>query len=94
MRGKSVFAACAGMALATAAVGAATAPGGGQASLTCEFAVSGWIATQLELAEARRAYRDCRRAGQSACTTEQARIQSLEQRLSLLRNYVNGYCRR
>jgi hypothetical protein len=72
----------------------APAPPGGQASLTCEFAVAGWISTELELGEARGAYRACRRARQSACTAEQGRVRSLEQQLRLLRNYVNGYCRR
>jgi hypothetical protein len=67
---------------------------GGQASLTCEFAIAGWAATQIELAEARGAYRACRREHQSACTAEQGRVRMLEQRLRLMRNYVNGYCRR
>jgi hypothetical protein len=73
---------------------ATAAPPGGQASLTCEFALAGWISTELELGEARGAYRACRRARQSACTAEQGRVQALEQQLRLLRNYVNGYCRR
>ena len=81
------------VAVALLAAGA-PAPPGGQASLTCEFALAGWISTELELGEARGAYRACRRARQSACTTEQGRVRSLEQQLRLLRNYVNGYCRR
>jgi hypothetical protein len=84
-----VFASAALMPVAQAA----TVPGG-QASLTCEFAVAGWAATQVELAEARSAYRTCRREHQSACTAEQGRVRTLEQRLTLMRNYVNGYCRR
>lgn len=94
MLGTLVLAACADMALAVPTAGTTVPPAGGQASHTCEFAVSGWVATQLELAEARSAYRDCRRGRQSACTAEQGRIRALEDRLRLLRNYVDGYCRR
>ena len=56
--------------------------------------MAGWLATQVELGEARSAYRECRRAAHSACTAEQGRIQTLEQQLRLLRNYIDGYCRR
>ena len=77
-----------------AATNASAAPPGGSASLTCEYAVAGWVSTEIELGEARSAYRACRRARQSACTAEQGRVRSLEQQLRLLRNYVNGYCRR
>ena len=79
---------------ASIATASPAAPPGGEASLTCEFALAGWIATEVELGEARSAYRACRRARHSACTAEQGRVQSLEQQLRLLRNYVNGYCRR
>ena len=65
-----------------------------QSSRTCEFALAGWIGTQLELQEARSAYQACTRAHRTACTAEQGRVRSLEQRLKLLRNYVDGYCRR
>jgi hypothetical protein len=95
MRGRLVNRACGATALAAVlATGAPAAPPGAQTSLTCEFALSGWVLTQLELAEARSAERACRRARSSACTAEQGRVVSLEQRLRLLRNYVNGYCRR
>jgi hypothetical protein len=82
------------VASASIATTSPAGPPGGQASLTCEFALAGWIATEVDLGEARRAYRDCRRARQSACTAEQGRVQALEQQLRLLRNYVDGYCRR
>lgn len=81
-------------AVAAGLLVAAAPPSAGQASLTCEFALAGWIATEVELGEARSAYRACRRARQSACTAEQGRVQALDQQLRLLRNYVNGYCRR
>lgn len=67
---------------------------GAQSSLTCEFAIGGWLSTQVELQEARSAYRACRREARTACTAEQGRIQTLEQRVRLLRNYIDGYCRR
>lgn len=82
------------VAAVLAATSGLAAPPGGQASLTCEYALAGWIATEIDLGEARRAYRECRRARQSACTAEQGRVQALEQQLRLLRNYVDGYCRR
>ncbi|HEX6260228.1 MAG TPA: hypothetical protein VFZ51_06210 [Woeseiaceae bacterium] len=63
-------------------------------SRICEFAVAGWVATRLELQEARDAYRACLRARRAACTAEQERIQTLDHQLRLLRNYVDGYCRR
>src|SRR5690349_9974654 len=63
-------------------------------SSTCQFAFAGWISTQLELREARSAHRACRREARTACTAQQGRIHDLEQRLRLLRNYVDGYCRR
>ena len=78
-----------------AAVVAITLPAANaQSSHTCEFALAGWIASQMELGEARAAYRDCIRARNSACTAEQGRIRTTEQRLRLLRNYIDGYCRR
>lgn len=69
-------------------------PTGAQSSQACEFALAGGLGTQVELQEARGAYRECRREARSACTAEQGRVQSLEQRLRLLRNYIDGYCRR
>ena len=65
-----------------------------QSSHTCEFALAGWVGTQLELGEARAAYGNCVRARTVSCTAEQGRIRLLEQRLRLLRNYIDGYCRR
>ncbi|HET9427007.1 MAG TPA: hypothetical protein VFO69_01465 [Allosphingosinicella sp.] len=70
------------------------APAAGQSSQTCEFALLGWISTQLELREARRAQRACTDEQRTACTAEQGRVRALELRLRLLRNYVDGYCRR
>ena len=72
----------------------AASPARPQSSQTCEFALAGWLSAQVELQEARSAYRACRRAARSACTAEQGRVQAVEQRLRLLRNYVDGYCRR
>ena len=69
-------------------------PASAQSSTTCEFALVGWVSTQVELQEARRQYETCTRAHRTACTAESGRVQSLEQRLKLLRNYVDGYCRR
>ena len=78
---------------ATAAFAIPLAPAAAQ-SQTCEFALAGWLVTQVELRDARNAYRECRRATRSACTAEQGRIQTLEQRLRLTRQYIDGYCRR
>ena len=61
---------------------------------TCDFAVAGWIATRIELQEARRDYQACLRALRTSCTAEEGRVRDLEQRLRLLNNYVEGYCRR
>lgn len=69
-------------------------PAAAQSTRTCEFAVAGWLTTQVERREARAAYRDCIRAGARACTAEQGRVQLLEQRLRLMRTYIDGYCRR
>ena len=79
------------LCLAAAVAGSAAAA---QTTHTCEFAVAGWFTTQIELREARAAYRDCLRARIRACTAEQGRVQLLEQRLRLIRNYIDGYCRR
>lgn len=70
------------------------APAFAQATAACEYALAGWAATRLELAEARAALRACRREGRTACTAEQGRVQAAEQQLRLLRQYVDGYCRR
>ena len=56
--------------------------------------MAGWLSTQIELGEARAAFRTCIRARNAACTAEQGRIRALEQRMRLLRNYIDGYCRR
>jgi hypothetical protein len=61
---------------------------------TCDFAIAGWIATRVELQEARSAYQACLRAHRTSCTAEEGRVRDLEQRLRLLNNYVEGYCRR
>jgi hypothetical protein len=79
------------LGLAAAVAGSAAAA---QSTRTCEFAVAGWFTTQIELREARAAYRDCSQARTRACTAEQGRVQLLEQRLRLMRNYIDGYCRR
>jgi hypothetical protein len=79
---------------AIAAFALPLAPAAAQSSQTCEFTVAGWLATQVELREARTAYRACAREHRTACTAEQGRVQALEQQLRLLRNYIDGYCRR
>lgn len=89
MAGTSLKMMLGGVAAMLAAHGA-----GAQTSRTCEYAVAGWFATQLDLGEARTAYRACTRARASACTAEQGRVRTLEQQLRLLRQYLDGYCRR
>ena len=65
-----------------------------QPSQTCEFAVAGWLATQVELRDARRDYDACTEARTRACTAEQGRVRLLRERLRLVRNYLDSYCRR
>ena len=84
-----------GLLLPAVAVLAASAPpSGAPASQTSEFAVLGWVAVQVELAEAREALRGCLRDRRAACTSHQGRVGLLEQQLRLLRNFVNMYCSR
>lgn len=80
--------------LGALSIALAPAPVAGAQSSTCEFAAAGWISTQMELRDARRAYRACIREGRTSCTAEQGRVRLLEQRLKLLRNYLDGYCAR
>ena len=81
--------------LAAIAAGAlAPTAGAGQVSHTCEFALAGWLGTQIELREGRAAYQACLKARVVACTAEQGRVRLLEERLRLLRGYVDRYCRR
>jgi hypothetical protein len=87
---RPIFAALAGMAWAVVHPLAAHA----QASRTCEFALAAWVATRLELQEAREARRLCGDARFHACTSEEGRVRNLEQRLVLVRQYIEGYCRR
>jgi hypothetical protein len=80
-------------AVAVAAAPAAP-PGGAQSSLTCDYAVAAWAMTQIELAEARANLRACRRERRTACTAQQGQLTAIEQRVVLLRNYIEGYCSR
>lgn len=77
-------------AVAPLVVASATTP----TSHTCEFALAGWVTTRVELSEARNAHQRCVEARVTACTAEQGRVRLLEERLRLIRNYVEGYCRR
>lgn len=65
-----------------------------QSSAVCEFAVVTLAATQLELASARKSYRDCSRDGGNSCKVELARVRDLQQRLKLARRYLDRYCMR
>lgn len=65
-----------------------------QPSATCQFAIGGWVETQMEIQDARRALRDCQRDGHASCSAEDAQIRALEQRAKLLRRYVERYCSR
>ena len=61
---------------------------------TCDFALAGWLSTQGELEEAQAAFRMCREERKAACKVERGRVRMLEQRVRLLRNYVDRHCRR
>lgn len=61
---------------------------------TCDFALDGWLVAQVELEEARTAFLACREERKAACKAERGRVRMLEQRVRLLRNYVDRHCRR
>ena len=63
-----------------------------QPSASCQFAVTAYVATQVELESARKAHRRCKREGLSACQVEWARIQDLQHRLKMARDYLDRYC--
>ena len=86
-----------GRRLIGAAVAGALAASGALASApsrTCDFALSGWLGAQAELEEAQVAYLECREARKSRCRAARGRVRMLEQRVKLLRNYVDRHCRR
>lgn len=67
---------------------------GAQPSASCQFAVTAYVATQVELESARRAQRRCKKEGLSACQVEWTRIQDLQHRLKMARDYLDRYCAR
>lgn len=60
---------------------------------TCDFALDGWLVAQVELEEAQAALLACKERN-AACKVERGRVRMLEQRVRLLRNYVDRHCRR
>lgn len=63
-----------------------------QPSASCQFAVTAYVATQVELESARKAQRRCKAEALSACQVEWARIQDLQHRLKMARDYMDRYC--
>ena len=80
-----------GVAAATLALSGAVASDHGR---TCDFALDGWLVAQVELEEAQAAFLACREERKAACKAERGRARMLEQRVRLLRNYVDRHCRR
>lgn len=81
--------------LCAATAGALVASGALAAgpSRTCEYALDGRLSTQIELEEAQAAFLSCREERKAACKAARARVRMLEQRLRLLRNYLDRHCR-
>lgn len=73
---------------------AASPPLRAQPSASCQFAVTAYVATRVELESARKAQRRCRAEGLSACQVESARIRDLRQRLKMARDYIDLHCAR
>ena len=65
-----------------------------QSSPTCEFALSAYVATQIELASAKKSHRDCIRGSSGPCKRELVRVEELRHRLKLSRDYLDRYCAR
>ena len=65
-----------------------------QPSPSCQFAVTAYVATQVEIESARKAHRRCKEARLSACQVELARIRDLQHRLKMARDYIDRYCTR
>lgn len=80
-----------GVAAATLAFSGAVASDHGR---TCDFALDGWLVAQVELEQARTAFLACKEERKAACKVERARVRMLDQRVRLLRNYVDRHCRR
>jgi hypothetical protein len=60
----------------------------------CDFALDGWLVAQMELEEAQTAFLACKEERKAGCKVERGRVRMLEQRVRLLRNYVDRHCRR
>lgn len=84
----------AAIALLLLAGTAASPPLRAQPSPSCQFAITAYVATQIELKSSRSAHRGCKRKGLSACQVEWARIQDLRHRLKMTRDYIDRYCAR
>lgn len=63
-----------------------------QPSPSCQFAVTAYVGTQVELESAKRAHRRCKKKSLSACQVELARMQDLQRRLKMARDYIDRYC--
>lgn len=61
---------------------------------TCDSALAGWLSAQTELEGVQAEFLACREERKAACKAERARVRMLEQRVRLLRNYVDRHCRR
>jgi hypothetical protein len=61
-------------------------------SRSCEFALDGRLSTQMELEEAQAAFLACKEERKTACKAARGRVRMLEQRLRLLRNYLDRHC--
>ena len=65
-----------------------------QPSPTCQFAVTAYVAIQVERESAKKAYRRCKKESLSVCQVELARRQDLQRRLKMARDYIDRYCTR
>ena len=65
-----------------------------QSSPTCQFAVTAYAGTLIELETAKKQYRACTKDGLHACKVEFSRIRELKHRLKLARDHLNRYCAR
>jgi hypothetical protein len=81
--------------LGSAAAGALAVSGAVAAGLprTCELALDGRLSTQMELEEAQAAFLACKEERKTACKAARGRVRMLEQRLRLLRSYLDRHCR-
>ena len=63
-----------------------------QSSPICQFAITAYVVTQLELESARKSASDCTKKGRGSCKGEFGRIRELQHRLKLARDYLDRYC--